>query len=118
MNINRFYNPVTGEAVATLEAIQQGLFAEARDRRDANIAQGIDSMEALAEFYSTKDKYPGWVEVQWSKPTGAALDKAVEKLKEYKLTIRNVPQGSAAVDGECIFTGEPAVERIYVARAY
>ena len=61
---------------------------------------------------------PGWVEVQWSKPTGGALEKVVEQLKALKLTIRNVPIGSAPPDGACIFTGEPAIERVLVARAY
>jgi len=29
-----------------------------------------------------------------------------------------VPIDAAPADGDCIFTGEPAAERIYVARAY
>ena len=50
--------------------------------------------------------------------TRAALDKVVEVLKTLKLTIRNTPQGAAAPGGVCPFTGEAAVETIYVARAY
>ncbi|WEK47017.1 MAG: His/Gly/Thr/Pro-type tRNA ligase C-terminal domain-containing protein [Candidatus Andeanibacterium colombiense] len=107
-----------GEASATLEAIQTGLFEEARARRDANITTGVTSMDEVTAFFAENQRYPGWVEVQWSKPTGPALDKVVEQLKAHKLTIRNVPIGAAAADGACIFTGEPAVERIYVARAY
>lgn len=103
---------------ALLEEIQQALFDEAATRRDANITRDITTMEALSAFYDDSAKYPGWAEVQWSKPTGAALDAVVEKLKALKLTVRNVPIGAAAADGTCIFTGEPAVERIYVARAY
>ena len=63
-------------------------------------------------------RYPGWVEAQWSRPGGAALDKVVEQLKALKLTLRNVPLDAEPADGKCLFTGEPAVERIYVARAY
>jgi len=103
---------------AILESIQQSLFEEARDRRDANITRGVASLDELAAFYAEDQRYPGWVEVQWSKPTGDALDKVVEQLKALKLTIRNVPMDAAPVDGSCIFTGAPAVERIYVARAY
>lgn len=103
---------------ALLEAIQRSLFEEARDRREANIERGVSTLEALEAFYSDERRYPGWVEVQWSKPTGEALDKVVERLKALKLTIRNVPIGAAPADGACIFTGEPAVERIYIARAY
>ena len=101
-----------------LEQIQQDMFEEARERRDANIKRGVTSMDEVAAFYSADTKYPGWLEVQWSKPTGAALDKVVETLKAHKLTIRNVPMNAEAVDGTCIFTGEPAVERILIAKAY
>ena len=103
---------------ALLEEIQQALYDEAAARRDANITRGITSLDELSAFYSGDAKYPGWAEVQWSKPTGAALDAVVEKLKALKLTVRNVPIGAEPVSGTCIFTGEPAAERIYVARAY
>jgi prolyl-tRNA synthetase len=56
--------------------------------------------------------------VQWAKPTGTALDKVVAVLKGMKLTLRNVPNDAAPVDGNCIFTGEKAVERVLVGRAY
>ena len=98
--------------------IQHALFTEAAERRDANIVRDIADMDGLRAFYSGDAQFPGWVEVQWSKPTGAALDKVVEQLKELKLTIRNVPMDGPAADGSCIFTGDPAVERIYVAKAY
>ncbi len=98
--------------------IQQGLFVEAKERREANIVRDIASLDALAEFFAEDKRYPGWAEVQWSRPEGAALDRAVEQLKALKLTFRNVPLDAASVDGACLFTGEAAVERIYVARAY
>ena len=107
-----------GEAAATLAEMQQAILAEASERRDQNITRGITTMDDLKAFYSSSAKYPGWVEVQWSKPTGEALNKVVEQLKSLKLTVRNVPRDGPAADGECIFTGEPAAERIYVARAY
>ncbi|MCB2061279.1 MAG: proline--tRNA ligase [Novosphingobium sp.] len=105
-------------AATELECIQRDLFEEARQRHDANIVRNIDSLEALAEFYGEDKRYPGWVELGWSKPTGAALDKVVATLKDLKLTIRNTPQNGDTPSGKCIFTGEPAVERIYIARAY
>jgi prolyl-tRNA synthetase len=94
------------------------MFAEAHERRDANIERGIDSFDALAAFFAEDQRYPGWAEVQWSKPTGEALDKVAERLKALKLTFRNVPIGAEPASGACVFTGEPAVERILVARAY
>jgi prolyl-tRNA synthetase len=105
-------------AGALLEAIQQGLYEEARKRRDANITRGLTEWAAVIRHFENGGKYPGWVEVQWAKPTGAALEAVVEKLKAVKLTIRNVPRGAEPADGACIFTGAPATERILVARAY
>ena len=78
----------------------------------------MTSFDELAAFFGDDRKYPGWAEVQWSRPTGAALDKVTERLKALKLTFRNVPLGAAPADGRCLFTGELAVERIYVARSY
>ena len=80
--------------------------------------RGIYSFEALAGFFGEDRRYPGWAEVQWSRPTGAALDAVTERLKALKLTFRNVPLDAEPADGACLFTGAPAVERIYVARAY
>lgn len=108
----------TAAAAAMLADIQSSLYEEAKARRDANITRGVTSFDDLAAFYSDDARYPGWVEVQWSKPTGEALDKVVEQLKALKLTIRNVPIGAEPADGACIFTGEKPVERILVARAY
>jgi len=108
----------TASAAALLEEIQQGLFEEARTRRDANITRGLASWDEVRSFFASNGKYPGWVEVEWAKPTGAALDAVVEKLKGEKLTIRNVPKDARPPEGACLFTGDRAVERILVARAY
>jgi len=114
-----------GAAVAELEAVQAALLAEATARRDAQIVRGIDSVEGLAAYFAGDEdapasggKYPGWVEMHWSRPTGAALDKVVETLKALKLTIRNTPLLAAVPEATCPFTGAAAVETIYVARAY
>ena len=105
-------------AASELEAIQQSLFDEAKARRDANIHTGIDSLEGLAAFYAADKRYPGWVELSWSRPTGDELEAVVTKLKALKLTIRNTPLNAEPPSGNCPFTGKPAVERIYVARSY
>lgn len=103
---------------AMLEDIQKSLYDEARARRDANITRGVTSFAQLEEMFADGAKYPGWAEVEWAKPTGVALDEVVEKLKTLKLTIRNVPLGAEPPSGTCLFTGAPAVERIYIARSY
>ncbi|MEL7446371.1 MAG: proline--tRNA ligase [Pseudomonadota bacterium] len=109
---------LVGGIDSMLSDIQQTLFDEAAARRDANITRGVDSWDEVKSHFANGGKYPGWVEVQWSKPTGEALDKVVEQLKDQKLTIRNVPRDSEPADGICIFTAQPATERVLVARAY
>ena len=104
-------------AAAELGDIQSSLFTEAEAKRDANIARASSFAEVEA-FFSEDKRYPGWVEVEWARPTGAELEQVVQKLKALKLTMRNIPLDAEPVGGDCIFTGRPAVERIYVARAY
>jgi prolyl-tRNA synthetase len=108
----------TMEAAAMLEAIQGELFAEAEMRTRAAIAPVEDWAAVEGMFADGVDK-PGWADVAWSKPTGAELDAVVERLKALKLTIRNAPQGQTGQPGgPCIFTGEPAVERVLIGRSY
>ncbi|WDF71589.1 proline--tRNA ligase [Novosphingobium sp. KACC 22771] len=105
-------------AAALLDDIQASLHREATEKRDANITRGLTTLAQLAEFFAEDKRYPGWVELNWSRPTGDALEKVVEQLKALKLTIRNTALDAAPAEGLCPFTGEAAVERIYVARAY
>ncbi len=107
-----------GVASAEIENIQRALHAEAMARRDAAIVPMDDWAAVAAYFTGSEDAVKGWASVAWSRPEGAALDAVVEKLKALKLTIRNTPLDGAAVSGACIFTGAPAVERIYLARSY
>ncbi|MEL0251821.1 MAG: proline--tRNA ligase, partial [Novosphingobium sp.] len=86
-------------AAAELEAIQSSLYEEARERRDAQIVRDVTDLDGLKTYFAEGNKYPGWVEMGWSKPTGAALDKVVEQLKALKLTIRNTPLDADKPDG-------------------
>lgn len=106
------------EAVGRLEAVQKALYEEAKARTDANIVRDVADFAGLESYFEGAGKFPGWVEVEWARPSGAELDKVVERLKALKLTFRNVPNDAASATGTCIFTGAPAVERILVARAY
>jgi len=106
------------DAPVTLAEMQRALFDQAAERREANIVRDIASLAALEAFFAEGKRFPGWAEISWSRPEGAALDRVVEQLKALKLTFRNVPANASPADGTCLFTGEPAVERILVARAY
>jgi prolyl-tRNA synthetase len=102
--------------VQLLTRIQNNLYDEAKARMDESIARDVTDL--AAHFKGGEDKVVGWVEVQWSRPTGAALEKVVKQLKDLKLTMRNAPMDGAAADGVCFFTGEKAVERVLVGRTY
>ncbi len=101
-----------------LEDIQRSLHAEATARRDANIRRDLSTLDDLAAYFTEDAQFPGWAEMVWSRPEGAELEAVDAKLKALKLTIRNTPLDSAPVSGTCLFTGKPAVERIWVARSY
>jgi prolyl-tRNA synthetase len=113
------------KAPAMLEAIQASLFNEAKARLDGNIIDGIDDFAGLADYFGPAGDdegayaFKGWARVAWSKPAGAALDAVDQRLKALKLTIRNAPNQQP--DGPlppCLFTGQPSVETILIARAY
>lgn len=102
-------------AATTLSDIQSALHSEAHARLQSSIARDVTD---LAAHFAGEDKVVGWVELQWARPTGEALDAIVEQLKALKLTIRNAPMDAAPSDGPCFFTGAPAVERILIGRTY
>ena len=104
-----------GGASDMIMGIQNTLYNEAKARLDDNIHRDITDLNA---FFKDDDKFKGWVEVQWSRPTGEVLDKIVEQLKKLKITMRNSPVDCAPADGPCFFTGEPAVERMLIGRTY
>ncbi len=103
-------------ASALLDTVQADLANAANAWLQSNIARDVTDLPT--HFKGSEDKVVGWVELQWSRPTGAALATIVEQLKALKLTMRNVPLISAPVSGSCFFTGDAAVERILVGRAY
>ena len=110
---------IAGQAIPGILAdMHAAMFTEAQERREANTTRGVTDFAAVEKHFAASEKFPGWVEVQWAKPTGAELDKVVERLKALKLTIRNVPLGSGPAEGACIFTGAPATERVLIAKAY
>jgi len=101
-----------------LEVIQTSLYAEAKKRLEDNIHKNINDFSSVETFFDETVTNPGWLEVQWCRPTGEELEKVVERLKKLKLTIRNVPQNAETPEGTCIFTGNKAVEYILIGRSY
>mgnify|MGYP002780705651 CR=1 FL=1 len=109
-------NKFVAAAATMLEEIQSALHAEAKARLDANIRRDVTDL--AKHFQGDEAKFAGWVEVQWARPTGDALEKIVAGLKALKLTMRNAPLEAEQINGTCFFTGEPAVERILIGRTY
>ena len=107
---------LVASAAAMLEDIQGALYAQAKERLEANIRRDVTDL--AQHFAGDEAKFAGWVEVQWARPSGADLDKIVAQLKALKLTMRNSPVDAAPADGACFFTGAPAVERILIGRTY
>ena len=107
-----------GAVAGTLEDIQRALHEEAGERLRGSITP-LSDWAAVEAMFSGQEVNPGWADVAWSRPTGAALDAVVERLKALKLTVRNAPRGQTGhPDAPCIFTGGTAVERVLVGRAY
>ena len=107
-----------GEVGAMLADIQATLLAQSTERLRAQIAP-VDDWADVEAHFAPGVKNPGWLDVRWSKPTGAALEAVVQRLKGLKITIRNAPLGQTGCDdGPCVFTGAPAVERVLIGRAY
>ena len=110
---------------ALLASIQQTLFDQAKAMLDANIRRDLTSFDALAEYFGAAAEddedtlaFKGWARVAWSRPTGEALDAVEQRLKTWKLTIRNAPMDQPESFGTCIFSGEPGVEEILIGRSY
>lgn len=104
-----------------LAEIQAGMFREAKTRMEESIRGGFETFGDLERYYGAGEderEVKGWARVYWSRPSGAALEQVGERLKALKLTIRNAPLQQPSSFGKCIFTGEPGVEEILIARAY
>jgi prolyl-tRNA synthetase len=106
-----------------LAEIQTALFEEAKKRLEANIRTDLLTFDTIGAYFGAASEdeggvFKGWVRAPWARPTGAELEAAEARLKELKLTLRNIPLGQMAPTGKCVFTGRPAVEDILIARAY
>ena len=104
-----------------LGEVQSTLFAEAETRRDSLTVRDIGDARSLADYFGSDTPgadVKGWVFVPWSRPAGTDLAEIQALLTKHSLTIRNVPLEQPGSFGKCLFTGQPAVEEILIARAY
>ncbi|ADI37766.1 prolyl-tRNA synthetase [Waddlia chondrophila 2032/99] len=101
-----------------LNEIQKNYFEQAKAFREMHIQRGVETLEALREFFTPKnpDKpeiHGGFVLAKWSE------DPESEKiLDEMKLTIRCLPLSQSGTKGKCILTGKDAVKDVIIAKSY
>ena len=58
----------------------------------------VTDLDGLKTYFAEGNKYPGWVEMGWSKPTGAALDKVVERMRMHGRSVQVVGLNEASAD--------------------
>jgi prolyl-tRNA synthetase len=93
-----------------LEQIQKDLFEKALNYRNTHITE----VNSFDEFKTVLDNEGGFVSAHWD---GTA--ETEEKIKELtKATIRCIPLDRVEEAGNCVFTGNPSVGRVFFAKAY
>lgn len=120
----QFGIPLTGAAAHinnVLRDIQKSLFARAKTMRDSRIttANTLDEFKALfplkgddeaeTDLGTLKFVYAHW---DGTKETEDRVQ------KEFKATIRCMPNDGPQDPGTCIFSGKPSAKRVVFARAY
>lgn len=100
------------EAAALLEEIQQNLFDQAKNYRDANICREIANFEELKKFFSSPQG-GGFVFAKWC---GEMETESL--LEELKVSIRCLPLEQSGTLGTCILTGKPATLDVILAKSY
>jgi prolyl-tRNA synthetase len=101
---------VVRQVQTTLDDIQAVLLARAKRFRDEHTSEAA----SWDEFKTIMEGRPGFVIAAWC---GAADCEAAIKA-ETQATVRNIPLGSPAVQGECVRCGAPASVRPWFAKSY
>jgi prolyl-tRNA synthetase len=108
----------TARAPEILVAIQDSLYARAKEFRDANTHE-INSKEDFYDFFSAKNPtkpeiHGGFALAHWN-----GSREIEEQIKnDLKVTIRVIPLDDSPEPGHCIFTGEPSTRRVVWAKSY
>ncbi|MDA0346209.1 MAG: proline--tRNA ligase [Verrucomicrobia bacterium] len=104
--------------IETLDNMQDGLLAKAKDFRQAN-TRTIDSKEDFYEFFTPNNVdqpeiHGGFALAHYSgEPELEALIQS-----ELKVTVRCIPQCGSPEPGICIFTGKPSPQQVVFAKSY
>jgi prolyl-tRNA synthetase len=114
--------PTMAEAVAqmpaTLQAIQDNLYARALAFRDANMVK-IDAKEDFVAYFTAKNKekpeiHGGFALCHWD----GTNETEAEIKEQLKVTIRCIPFDSPDEPGACVWSGKPSTRRVIFAKSY
>tara|TARA_B100000945_G_scaffold321608_1_gene337567 strand:- start:7931 stop:9436 length:1506 start_codon:yes stop_codon:yes gene_type:complete len=100
--------------VETLEQFQQALFDRALKLREDNTKE-INSLEEFEEYFSEKDEQQGGFAICYFQEGDQQV---LDKIAEYKVTIRCMPLDSNDQEGTCVFTGQSGARQAIFARSY
>jgi prolyl-tRNA synthetase len=109
---------IAEQIVNSLEAMQKGYFAKARELRDSFIRKDITTLDALIKYFTPKNSdkpeiHGGFVLAKW------CGDVESEKLlDEHKISIRCLPLEQSKTEGTCILTGRKATLDAIFAKSY
>lgn len=104
--------------VDALGEMQSRLLESARKMNQANLYTHIETLDELEEHIESKrsaGELAGWVLAGWD----GTRETEAEIKERTGFTTRNIPfEGSVEPKTKCIVTGKPAVETVWLARAY
>jgi prolyl-tRNA synthetase len=106
------------QIAATLQAIQDNLYARALALRDANL-RDLDTKEAFYEYFTPKNAakpeiHGGFARSHWC---GSPACEAQIK-DDLKVTVRCIPFDAAKEEGACVFCGKASSRRVIFAKSY
>jgi len=108
---------VASKFAATLESMQQDLYAKAKQRLKENtvLANSIGEVEEILNSNVTAEKGGGKFVMAHLKDD----PKNDARIKEFKASVRNIPLTDGFDGpGKCILTGESVGRRVVIAKAY
>ena len=106
------------EVTSLLDAIQKGMYTQARHLRETHIRKDLTNLDDLKKFFTPKNPekpeiHGGFVLAKW------CGDPETEKLlEELKVSIRCLPINQSKTEGKCILTGRPATLDAIFAKSY
>ncbi len=109
---------IASYVATTLQEIQDNLFQQAVEYRNAHVNDDIKTFEDLKTFFTPKnpdkpEAHGGFVRAKWCEDP-----ETESQLDALKVTIRCIPLEQSGTEGRCIITGKPATTDVIIAKAY